>query len=650
MTGQQEWNDLADALAPGATVGDFTIERLLGQGGFGITYVALDRVFDRKVAIKEFLPTDLARRVSGQKIAPRAANQREAFETGLAEFVREARMLDRLEHRNVVRVRSFFNQNDTAYLVMEYVEGPTLAQLLPDGQTLGCDDLDAFLAPLLDGLAHVHSRRYLHRDIKPENIILRGGRLADPVLIDFGAARESVGARSRSIAALVSAGYTPLEQYSSNLALAPASDIYAVAAVAYRCLSGAAPPPATERAIEDSALQSFGTLVGRARPADYPGALDAALALRLAERPATVDELLARLYPERAASNPASPAEPADVGLAGAGGAGVAAGARSTDRAAATAALDDGGSMTLPEPGPRSAGAMRDRNTRTMRVDFIEPAPPPERANLTGAIAASPSSESDQGPATGRSGRNDPVTTAIAPLAAGLAGAGQSSATLIAGASSRTASISASASALAFAPTSTSAAAAASSSTSFSTASATLPVTPMLVAFLAFLSALPFVARAPDMLTPTVLGHAVLGFPLAAWLGTGIVRRLAPAAWQGGLGSRAGLFVAAYLLISVLSTLFLGWPAALEDLVGGGDAPLSSALAGLRIGYLSMFSMAAYEFALFAALFAWVVFVPRAAGSRWLDWLCAFPKHNRLAMAVVAAGVVILTLRDFLQR
>src|SRR5262245_20582082 len=117
-----------EALAAGVQLRDYRIERVLGQGGFGITYLAHDSVFDRHVAIKEFLPGDLARRTGELKVGPRGTKFRENFEFGLGEFLEEAKLIDRLDHPNVVRVRNFFRDNDTAYLVMEYVQGPTLTE------------------------------------------------------------------------------------------------------------------------------------------------------------------------------------------------------------------------------------------------------------------------------------------------------------------------------------------------------------------------------------------------------------------------------------------------------------------------------------------------------------------------------------------
>jgi serine/threonine protein kinase len=283
-----------DALPAGIVLREYSIERVLGQGGFGITYLAHDSVFDRHVAVKEFLPTDIARRFDNSRVGPRATKFRDNFDWGLSEFLEEAKLIDRLEHPNVVRVRSFFRENDTAYLVMEYVEGPTLADWLQQRAAPKGEALIAMLRALVEGLEHMHSRNCLHRDIKPDNIILRGSRIDTPVLIDFGAARKAVAERTRSIAAIVSAGYTPLEQYSSHRTLTPAMDLYALCAVAYRCIAGEEPPAATERAIADS-MPKLADRASGEYPPELLSAIDAGLALRVTDRPQNLGPLMKAL-------------------------------------------------------------------------------------------------------------------------------------------------------------------------------------------------------------------------------------------------------------------------------------------------------------------------------------------------------------------
>lgn len=362
---EQHPSEHLDALHTGIVLREYTIERAIGQGGFGITYLAHDSVFDRLVAIKEFLPTDIARRFGESRVGPRATQFRESYEWGLGEFLEEAKLIDRLEHPNVVRVRSFFRDNDTAYLVMEYIDGPTLSAWLQNHGSPSSADLIAMLRALSSGLDHIHSRDCLHRDIKPDNIILRAGHVAAPVLIDFGAARKAVAERTRSVAAIVSAGYTPLEQYSSHRTLTPATDLYALCAVAYRCITGEEPPVATERAIADMLPRLVERGAGRF-PDELLRALDAGLALRVTDRPATLHALRAALGEPVSTPAPAVPV--------------------------ATPTIEPTGAAAIV-----ARSAERDRNRKTMKVDFTagseepkEPAVPAPPRPVRSPIVAWP--------------------------------------------------------------------------------------------------------------------------------------------------------------------------------------------------------------------------------------------------------------------
>jgi serine/threonine protein kinase len=248
----------ASALAPGTVLNEqFVIGRVLGKpGGFGITYLALDRALATRVAIKEYLPRDLAvRAADGVTITPHSSGESDTFRFGLSQFLDEARTLARLDHPNIVRVRQFFSAHGSAYLVMDYYQGLSLAEYLarqPDGRLPEAKAL-GLMQPILDGLRAVHAEGFLHRDIKPANIYLArtasGG--ARPILLDFGAARQSVGERSRSLSVLVTDGYAPFEQYSRKGRQGPWTDVYAAAAVLYRVLTGETPPPTPERIDED---------------------------------------------------------------------------------------------------------------------------------------------------------------------------------------------------------------------------------------------------------------------------------------------------------------------------------------------------------------------------------------------------------------
>ena len=233
--------------------GQYLIGKVLGKpGGFGITYLALDTRLETRVAIKEYLPRDLAGRDGGHAtISAHSAEDGEFFRYGLTQFLQEARTLAKFDHANIVRVRNFFEENGTGYLVMDYYDGITLADYLaqqPQGK-LPEKTAVGILMPILDGLREVHAKNFLHRDIKPQNIYLTTGNR--PILLDFGAARQAMGERSRSISVVLSEGYAPYEQYHRRGEQGPWTDIYACAAVLYHAVAGEAPPPATERVHKD---------------------------------------------------------------------------------------------------------------------------------------------------------------------------------------------------------------------------------------------------------------------------------------------------------------------------------------------------------------------------------------------------------------
>ena len=183
---------------------------MLGQGGFGITYLARDTNLDQPVAIKEYLPTDVATRKADSTVRPRADDQTDRFRWGLDRFIREARTLARFDHPNIVRVYSVFEFNNTAYMVMRFEEGENLASLLERRRTLPEAELLRVLLPVLDGLELIHNAGFIHRDIKPDNIHIRTD--GSPVLLDFGSARASLG-QGRTVTILVAPGYSPFEQY-----------------------------------------------------------------------------------------------------------------------------------------------------------------------------------------------------------------------------------------------------------------------------------------------------------------------------------------------------------------------------------------------------------------------------------------------------
>ena len=238
-------NAFPDALPPQHKLHWYVIERVLGQGGFGITYLARDTNLDQAVAIKEYLPVEVATRRTDASVSARTTDHDERYRWGLERFIREARTLARFDHPNIVRVLSVFELNGTAYMVMRFEEGETLAATLERKHALSEADLMRVLMPILDGLELVHNAGFIHRDIKPDNIHIRSD--GSPVLLDFGSARYALG-QSRTVTILVAPGYAPFEQYySSGENQGPWTDIYSLGATCYRAIAGRAPLDAIAR-------------------------------------------------------------------------------------------------------------------------------------------------------------------------------------------------------------------------------------------------------------------------------------------------------------------------------------------------------------------------------------------------------------------
>ncbi len=251
---------MSSALPAGYRLDDYEIFRELGRGGFGITYLARDRSLDAEVALKEYFPAGRASRRDDQRVESSLASH-DIFEWGFRSFLDEARTLHKVRHPNVVDLRRYFRANGTAYLVLEHIDGNSLDAILKSHGRLSPIVWQSWLDRLLDGLEHVHAHNYLHRDITPHNILVR--RADDsPVLIDFGAARIAVGERTRTV--VLTESYAPIEQHSAHARQGPFTDIYALAAVSYRALTGDQPSSAPDRMLEGDrlALESMG-------PSDY---------------------------------------------------------------------------------------------------------------------------------------------------------------------------------------------------------------------------------------------------------------------------------------------------------------------------------------------------------------------------------------------
>ena len=296
------------ALPPGTRVQDFEFHRILGHGGFGITYLGWNIALDIPVAIKEYLPADLAMREQDMSVLPKSSGDEADFQWGLDRFLDEARVMARFKHPNIVQVQHFFQAHGTAYIVMEYVEGETLSDFLKRKGTLTESELKTILLPLLAGLVEVHETGILHRDIKPGNILLRAAD-GSPVLVDFGAARQAVGERSRSVTAVLTPGYAPIEQYSSRGHQGPWTDIYALGGVCYQALTGKVPDEAMDRIRQDPTIPITEAAKGKATDS-FLSAVDWSLRVEEADRPQGVRVWRSALFGEDKVPEPVTEGTP----------------------------------------------------------------------------------------------------------------------------------------------------------------------------------------------------------------------------------------------------------------------------------------------------------------------------------------------------
>ncbi|MFQ5650892.1 MAG: SUMF1/EgtB/PvdO family nonheme iron enzyme [bacterium] len=276
----------------------YLVGRILGKpGGFGITYFGWDTRLETSIAVKEYLPREfVGRDKDGTTVTPHSEEDGKTFNQGLQQFLQEARNLARFDHRNLVRVRHFFEQNQTAYLVMDYLEGENLEEYRKrQGGRLPEPEAIDIMLQVLDGLKQVHDNHLLHRDIKPQNIYLtKEGRA---ILLDFGAARVAMGGMTRSMSVVLTPGFAPSEQYSRRGLQGPWTDIYACAATLYYLVTGDVLPDATEETQSDafSVLEKDGTNLSSA----LHSALQPALAIDPERRPQNVEAFRELLHNAR---------------------------------------------------------------------------------------------------------------------------------------------------------------------------------------------------------------------------------------------------------------------------------------------------------------------------------------------------------------
>ena len=282
-------------LPDGYQLNNYTIEKLLSSGGFSIVYLARDEA-GTPVAIKEYLPAALVIRVDGAEVKINSDENLSVFRHGLKCFFEEGRSLATISHPNIVGVENFFRANETVYMVMQYVRGRTLQFHI---QRHRHEFTESFIrrmfTHLLNGLREVHAKKLLHLDIKPANIyITMEGK---PVLLDFGAARQALTSDAPKLRPMYTAGYAAPEQYRAQEQLGPWSDIYAVGATIYTCVTGVHPQPASEREKDDQ-MVSARELASQGYSDDMFDIIDSCLKLDHMARIQTAFELQKELMRE----------------------------------------------------------------------------------------------------------------------------------------------------------------------------------------------------------------------------------------------------------------------------------------------------------------------------------------------------------------
>lgn len=231
--------------------GQYIVEKVLGQGGFGITYAAKDHKTGERVAVKEFFPDAMATRTNQTTVSPFSGEKGENYAYGKTCFLQEAETLAKfIGNENIVRVHSYFEENGTAYFVMDFIEGTSFDEYLKQrGGKISYEEAAQILMPVMDALSAVHSKGIIHRDVTPDNIYITKQGVVK--LLDFGAARYSLGDQSRSLDIILKHGFAPKEQYTRRGKQGPYTDIYALGATFYFALTGKRPPDSVERMDED---------------------------------------------------------------------------------------------------------------------------------------------------------------------------------------------------------------------------------------------------------------------------------------------------------------------------------------------------------------------------------------------------------------
>ncbi|MBC3916880.1 serine/threonine protein kinase [Undibacterium sp. CY18W] len=311
-----------NCLVAGTRLNDFEITGVLGEGGFGIVYLAFDHSLQRTVAIKEYMPGALAGRAADTSVVVRSERHKSTFDAGLKSFINEARLLAQFDHPSLVKVYRFWEENKTAYMVMRYYDGHTLKDIVNKRPQLVTEAWLRFIfKQILEALDTLYKSKILHRDISPDNIIVQKNGVA--VLLDFGSARQIIGDMTHGMTVILKPGYAPVEQYSdeTDMPQGAFTDIYALAAVMYFAIMKTPPPMSVARVVKDSLVPlQDGERSGFSTK--FLKGVDQALAIQPQDRPQSIDEFRILLgissfastrksrksKPEHGGDMPASPA------------------------------------------------------------------------------------------------------------------------------------------------------------------------------------------------------------------------------------------------------------------------------------------------------------------------------------------------------
>ena len=292
----------AGGLPAGTRLGEFEITAFVAEGGFGLVYIAHDHSLQRRVALKEYMPSSLAARGAGTQVQVKSERHRDTFEAGLRSFINEARLLASFDHPSLVKVYRFWEANGTAYLVMPFLQGSTLKDVLrqldhpPDEAWLR-----SVLDPLTEALLVIHAQQCYHRDIAPDNVMLLTGSDGHAglrsgsgrwLLLDFGAARRVIGDMTQALTVILKPGYAPVEQYAEipGMKQGAWTDVYALAAVVYFAIMGKIPPPSVGRLLNDTYVPLVQAAAGRYSES-FLAAIDRALVVRPELRTQTIGDL-----------------------------------------------------------------------------------------------------------------------------------------------------------------------------------------------------------------------------------------------------------------------------------------------------------------------------------------------------------------------